>query len=679
MIKHYLKSHSHLLWLTISAFSFYLISMPKTVALEDDGLFLLAAYFNGISHPPGYPLHSLLGYLFVHFPIGNPAANGHALSALFSAFSAVLVFLITEKLTFTNNTQKKLASYIAAVAYILADTVWSQSIITEVYTLNAFLFLVVLYLAIIIREKLNNNPTQVLTSLPQLKGSLFLLGLFSGLALANHWPLFILGSVGIIFLLIEYYKTFLQYWHLVLSGILIGLTPYVWLYINSNPDTFIQYYGPLENLGELYSYISREHFNHSVDFSPTATFVDKIKLAGFTLQELVTQWGKVNILFVPLGILTSFITYKKNKYILLSILISYLASSILLSMILGYDYDQDARINMPPFFVQAHALGAIFFSLGVTFVITKISSLSSRNFIPLLLFTILLQAFIANISINYRANYDWTDKYAKHVLDTLKPDSSLFVSGDIGTGVIGYWHFIKGYRPDITIIQDDGLVLYGTRLFNPKKNSEEEKKNILLSYIKNSEKPVYFLNHTFEPGVNDYWLVYEYNKDVPDKKQRSQSLSKENQKYLHYIFSDIQFTDNWTQQHLNGIRITAIPYLLNQLILATDDKSRATIKHYLLKATNKLPGIALLLKTVHELKEAHSLLPIQEIINKGWSAYEKSDLKIQQAFFLNTLADISYKNGYIKKSIELYKQSINVWKHNDNIAHKKLLTLEILL
>ena len=47
--------------LAAALFILYAASAPRTVALEDDGLFILSSYFLGIEHPPGYPLHTLLG------------------------------------------------------------------------------------------------------------------------------------------------------------------------------------------------------------------------------------------------------------------------------------------------------------------------------------------------------------------------------------------------------------------------------------------------------------------------------------------------------------------------------------------------------------------------------------------------------------------------------------------
>ena len=49
----------------------YLASAPRTVCLEEDGLFLMTAYTNGIAQPAGYPLLTLLGHLASLLPLGT--------------------------------------------------------------------------------------------------------------------------------------------------------------------------------------------------------------------------------------------------------------------------------------------------------------------------------------------------------------------------------------------------------------------------------------------------------------------------------------------------------------------------------------------------------------------------------------------------------------------------------
>ena len=72
-------------------FSLFALSTSHDVLLEDDSLFVLTSYFYGIAHPPGYPLHTLLGKLFTFLPVGSIAFRVHLLSGFFGALTCVLL------------------------------------------------------------------------------------------------------------------------------------------------------------------------------------------------------------------------------------------------------------------------------------------------------------------------------------------------------------------------------------------------------------------------------------------------------------------------------------------------------------------------------------------------------------------------------------------------------------
>ena len=84
--------------LAAGLFLLYALSAPRAVALEDDGEFILAAYFLGVAHAPGYPLHTLLGHLFTWLPLGSVAWRVHLLSGCFGALAAGVAFLAARTL-----------------------------------------------------------------------------------------------------------------------------------------------------------------------------------------------------------------------------------------------------------------------------------------------------------------------------------------------------------------------------------------------------------------------------------------------------------------------------------------------------------------------------------------------------------------------------------------------------
>ena len=97
----------------------------------------------GTPHPTGYPTYLVLNHLFVSFfPFGSLAYKANLLSAFFSVVSIFVLWKILLLL--------KIDPFISSVisfSFGLTYTLWSQSIIAEVYTLNLlFVGLVVFFL-----------------------------------------------------------------------------------------------------------------------------------------------------------------------------------------------------------------------------------------------------------------------------------------------------------------------------------------------------------------------------------------------------------------------------------------------------------------------------------------------------------------------------------------------------
>jgi len=66
-------------------------TLNRDVQAADSGEFQIAAITLGIPHPPGYPLFTMIGWLFAQMPIGTPFMRVSMLSVVASALTLVLV------------------------------------------------------------------------------------------------------------------------------------------------------------------------------------------------------------------------------------------------------------------------------------------------------------------------------------------------------------------------------------------------------------------------------------------------------------------------------------------------------------------------------------------------------------------------------------------------------------
>ena len=134
----------------------YFWTAAPNVTLLDSGEFLVAAQHLGVPHPTGYPLWTLLAWIFQLLPLGNAAWEINLFSGVCGAaatglaaslFSSSTRWMLGERITRWRGLNF-MASVSVALLFAFSASMWSQAVIAEVYTLHALLigmFLASLY------------------------------------------------------------------------------------------------------------------------------------------------------------------------------------------------------------------------------------------------------------------------------------------------------------------------------------------------------------------------------------------------------------------------------------------------------------------------------------------------------------------------------------------------------
>ncbi|MFQ5812546.1 MAG: DUF2723 domain-containing protein, partial [Anaerolineae bacterium] len=167
--------------LFILTFIVYLNTLSPTLGEADSFEFQVVSYTLGVAHPTGYPLYILLGKLFTLLPIGNVAYRVNLVSPLFASLAVVCLYLCLVHLT-----RHRATSLLAALTFAFSRTFWSQAVIAEVYTLNAFFVALMLYL--LLRRK--TDTWKLLTAFVY------------GLSLTNHLTMALLAPAMAIYTLL---------------------------------------------------------------------------------------------------------------------------------------------------------------------------------------------------------------------------------------------------------------------------------------------------------------------------------------------------------------------------------------------------------------------------------------------------------------------------------------------
>jgi len=192
-------------WTTfIISFGVYCLTLAPTVTLEDSGELAVASDYLGVPHPPGYPIWSLLTWFFQwifgwvrYYNHPNPAWSVALASAFFGAAACgVLALLIsrsgadmvrsmkhaTKVLGYKTET---LLCWVGGVAggllLAFSPVLWSQSVIVEVYSLNALFQILIMLL------------TYMWMCRPKEDKYLYVTAFLFGLGLTNHQTLLFLA------------------------------------------------------------------------------------------------------------------------------------------------------------------------------------------------------------------------------------------------------------------------------------------------------------------------------------------------------------------------------------------------------------------------------------------------------------------------------------------------------
>ena len=202
------------------AFAVYAWTAAPNVTLLDSGEFITAAEHFGVPHPTGYPLYTLLTWLFLLLPIGNAAWQ----AAIFSGCWAALAIGLSTALSRSYlrwlmgdflERWRGLATIVPVTCGLLlafSFSMWSQATTVKDYTLYSLLvcvFLSALYSWL-------RNPGRM--------GRLFLSFFFLALAFSTHHLTLAMTPLPFIAVLLVRRRMFLD---LLVAGCLTALLAYL--------------------------------------------------------------------------------------------------------------------------------------------------------------------------------------------------------------------------------------------------------------------------------------------------------------------------------------------------------------------------------------------------------------------------------------------------------------------
>ena len=424
----------------------FVATICPTVAFGDSGELIAAAAGLGVAHPPGYPLYTLLAWLALQIPLGQPALSVNLLSALFGALTCGAVAWFIRRAT-----GSAVAAVSAALALGVSSTFWQVSTVAEVYTLHLFFMIAMLSAAQAIGD----------TSGKARRTALLLAAAALGLGLAHH-PTIVLAVPAALVLLLRRPRppgapagsatglpARLPARTLVVAAALVVVTPLVfdltlmWRARLDPPSNW----GFATDLRSLWIHISATTYRHlDLGWIGLLRGAAWSKL-GMLLREELTpmMWplALIGIVGIPRG---------GHGAPLPRIRLA-LALLVGASAIFGLRYaTEDVAVFYLPVFVGLAVAGGF----GVARLRAHARpAVRATGLVAALLFVLFpaLDHFSSRDMRGFTAAVD----YARDILDTVPRDGVLFVEVDDSFGVL-YLRQVLGERPDITVYDRDGTL-----------------------------------------------------------------------------------------------------------------------------------------------------------------------------------------------------------------------------
>ncbi|HAO99493.1 MAG TPA: hypothetical protein DCQ83_05565 [Fibrobacteres bacterium] len=435
--------------LSLAALGVYLLTLAPGLTFIDSGELATDAQTLGIAHPTGYPLFTLLGWLFAHLPIGgrviwklNLMSAVLCAAAVFSFYRLFLFLLVEQsakgKVAEQSFLLNRLAAATAALVLAFSETYWTQSTAIEVYPLHLLFLALVLWLFLrAMTEHARKNES----------GRWWLAFAFVlGLSFTNHMTTILLAP-GLLYLFFAGHGFSSGSWKKIVSAVipfLIGLSVYLYFPIRASQSPEMNWGNPV-SLERMLWHISGKQFRVWM-FS---SFDSAGKQFGHFVSTFLPEFGYLPLALALIGLVYLFGRSRKMFVFTLLLFLGCLFYSV------NYDiHDIDS------YFLLAYVTTAIWIAFGLSTLL--LWAWRRGNGVKALAGIACIACILLPLSLNYRSVDESRDyaveDYARNVLETAEPNAVILsYQWDAFVSAAYYLQLVEGFRRDVVVIDRELL------------------------------------------------------------------------------------------------------------------------------------------------------------------------------------------------------------------------------
>lgn len=220
----------------------YLLNQVRTIYGGDAGDLVSAIATNGIAHPPGYPLYTLLGIILgIIISFGTLAWKTAFLSSIPGILTVIFLYKILKLLS-----GKTLIPLVVALTFSFVYPIWLYSVVVEVFSLNNLFIVLLLYLTLLFHRS------------GKIK-YLFTASFVLGLSFTHHHIIIFLVPVLLILVLKNVRRISRKSLILFFLIFLSGLTPYLYLFFSARQGPVVNWQGGAD-FGSILSLVMRKGY-----------------------------------------------------------------------------------------------------------------------------------------------------------------------------------------------------------------------------------------------------------------------------------------------------------------------------------------------------------------------------------------------------------------------------------
>ena len=406
-------------------FTAYLKTLCPTVYTGDSGELALAIYTMGIAHPPGYPLLTLIGKLFLTIVPGNVGYILNILSALFASIASGLAAYVIRILLFAPENREKRDPLVISIAvgamFGFSNALWEVAVGLEVYGLGMIFILLSLFSLLKFDEGGDYR--------------MLLLAIYAFcIGLTNHLTIAALALPIAIVMVTK--RTPLKYWIWGFVLLIIALSAYLYLPIRSSQNPLVDWDHPA-NLSVFFSHVTARRYQSYISGFRFDNYFENLWRSVRIIADQFPLWLS---LFGALGIIVSKTITRRIK-LLLGIIVLFNLFTVAI-----YDIPDIEQYYLPSIFVCG---------VGIASLALRIFDIISQNRSPRIVAMIVILIALLTLGVNFGRNDQSENRlgydYGMCILNSVPPNSLLISIADNSNSSIYYLHYIEGLRPDLEI------------------------------------------------------------------------------------------------------------------------------------------------------------------------------------------------------------------------------------